>query len=74
MSTTTQCALIARHLKSGKSITQSDAERLMGVGRLAARVRDLKDDGMCIDREMVRVRKSNGEEARVARYSIGRRS
>lgn len=55
----TQCAQIAKHLKSGRAITALEALQRYRVFRLAARIRDLKDKGMRIEKIMVR----RGEKA-----------
>ena len=58
---------VLRHLKKKGPLTQRQADRLYGIGRLAARVHEISEP---IEREMIRVRKANGEETRVARYSL----
>lgn len=54
MSTTSQRAEIARHLKAGKSITPLEALHKWGVFRLGARIFELRARGMKIDRVMVK--------------------
>lgn len=56
---------ILNHLKSGKSLTPTEALSLFGCFRLAARISDLKSQGFVIETEIV---KSNGK--RYARYFI----
>lgn len=56
---------ILNHLKSGKSLTPTEALSLFGCFRLAARISDLKSQGFVIETEIV---KSNGK--RYARYYI----
>ena len=46
--TPTQSELIRQHLESGKDITGLDALNLYGCFRLAARINELKDDGLDI--------------------------
>lgn len=59
---------ILEHLKSGKSLTPIDALREYRVLRLAARIRDLRDDGYPIITVM-ETDKRTGK--RWARYSMG---
>lgn len=47
----TQVDAIRAHLESGKSITPLDALRDYGCFRLAARVDDLRRQGLCITTE-----------------------
>lgn len=63
-----QGADVLAHLRRGERLTQLDALRLYGVGRLAAVVFDLKRAGHDIRSEMVGVEKANGSAARVATY------
>ena len=51
----TQNEAILNHLKSGNSITPRDAYLKFACLRLAARIKDLRDDGHTIHREMVTV-------------------
>jgi hypothetical protein len=44
---------IKAHLESGKPITALQALNEFGCLRLAARIKDLKDSGMIIDKVMV---------------------
>ena len=53
--TETQNKKIRAHLLSGKSITPIEALNLYGCFRLAARIRNLKDQGVDIDKIMVDV-------------------
>lgn len=59
---------ILKHLKSGKSLTPIDAMREYKVLRLAARIRDLRDEGYPIITVM-ETDKRTGK--RWARYSMG---
>lgn len=38
--------LVRRHLSSGKTLTQAEARQVYGIERLAARVAELKKDGL----------------------------
>jgi hypothetical protein len=51
----TQNQQIAKHLKAGKSLTALQALNRFGCFRLASRVRELKDQGMRIDSEKIKV-------------------
>jgi hypothetical protein len=62
--TVTQTNEIKAYLKMGYRITAIDALEKFGCFRLAARIKDLKDEGMEIDKVMVET--VNG--ARVAQY------
>jgi hypothetical protein len=57
-----QRAAIARHLKSGKSLTALEALNKFGCLRLAARCYDLKQQGMSIHTYTARV--GSGEKAK----------
>ena len=76
MNKKTQCKDVKRWLESGYTLTQKDAEKMFGIGRLAARIGDLKHDpyNLDIEREMVAVTKANGTKTRVARYSLAART
>ena len=64
-STDSQTAIIKGWLLNGYSLTTLEALTMFRCFRLAARVADLRDEGMPILTEMVDI---NGK--RVARYSI----
>lgn len=66
-----QCELVLDYMKRNGGITAAEAFLEIGVGRLAARIHDLKEDGVSIEREMIEVEKKDGTTAEVARYSIG---
>ena len=57
-------ALLAHLMRDDAGITSLEALRLYGIGRLAARVYELKQAGHQIKEEMVQV----GEGKRVSRY------
>lgn len=67
---TSQCGQILAYLKKGKTLTPAEALKRFGCLRLAARVRDLRDQGYRIRTEMIRVMAANGRMARVARYAM----
>lgn len=60
---------ILAYLQEHGSITQKEANRKLGVGRLAARVSDLKAMGYDIQTEIITVRTRRGK-SRVARYTL----
>ena len=62
--TVTQTKEIKAYLKMGYRITAIDALEKFGCFRLAARIKDLKDEGMEIDKVMVETISG----ARVAQY------
>ena len=63
----TQAEALLNHLRnSDEGITSLEALKLYGIGRLAARVYELKQDGHAISEELVEV---NGGK-RVSRYRL----
>ena len=67
-----QCAAIAKHLqKPGARLTSMQALQLYGCARAAARVDELRKQGMAITTNMVTVIGSNGP-SRIAEYSLAR--
>ena len=62
-----QRAQIRKALENGEALTAGDALRRFGCFRLAARIWDLKQDGLAITKEMV----SRGD-AKVAEYRLSR--
>ena len=65
-SSASQCKRIKAHLESGLSLTGMDALRLFGCWSLPRRICDLKERGMRIKSETIRL--DNGK--RVTRYSL----
>lgn len=53
MRTESQNKVLRKHLESGKSIAPMQALNRFGIYRLAARIRNLKDDGMNISTTMI---------------------
>ena len=64
-----QCERLLGRLQRGP-ITPMEAWQELGVYRLAARVKDLKDAGHKIVKQTVNVANRFGESCRVARYSL----
>lgn len=67
----TQCNLLLAHFESGGSLTAMEAAKLYSVGRLAARVSDLRRSGYPIKGDMVSVKNQFGDTCRVKRYYMG---
>jgi hypothetical protein len=67
MRTDSQNALIKGWLMNGRSLTTLEALNMFGCFRLAARISNLRDEGMDIHTEIVEI-----NDKRVARYSIKR--
>lgn len=59
------------HLRTGRTLTQVEALATYGIGRLAARVGELRDAGHDVRTKMERVRKADGSTANIARYLLG---
>ena len=65
-----QAAQIAKHLqKPGARLTSMQALQLYGCSRAAARIDELRKQGMSIKTDMITVIGSNGP-ARIAEYSL----
>ena len=65
-----QVNALRQHLLEGNSITGLQAAMLFGIGHLPRRILDLKESGLPIASEFIKVEKSNGREARVKKYFI----
>ncbi|SFI70016.1 Helix-turn-helix domain-containing protein [Pseudomonas guineae] len=65
-----QCAAIRRHLETGKTITAIEALDAFGCFRLAARINDLINAGLAVERTLVAVINRDGKKVRVAEYSM----
>ena len=61
---------ILRRLEAGQALTTLDAERAFGCRRLAARIKDLRDEGYPIKTKMVEVKNRFGRPCRVAKYRL----
>ena len=66
----TQADMVLDYLERNGSITQDQADRELGIRRLAARIHDLARRGIAIDREMVEVRNRRDEVCTIARYTL----
>jgi hypothetical protein len=65
----TQSTMIAKHLRMGRKLTPQQALQLYGCMRLAARIAELKEQGMAIDTHIKTVQTRTGK-ARVAEYTL----
>ena len=65
------CDLILGHLKTHGSISHYEAEDMYGCTRLAARIKDLKNRGVEIEKDMVNGRNRYGQPCRYAVYRLG---
>ncbi|MEN8008712.1 MAG: helix-turn-helix domain-containing protein, partial [Candidatus Krumholzibacteriota bacterium] len=63
MKTQTQRNKVLVHLNSGAALTPLEAQKRYGIGRLAARIKELRDQGF----DIVDIRKEAG-----TRYSVYR--
>lgn len=66
----TQKERVLEHINSYGSITQLEAIREYGIMRLASRIKDLKNDGYSIKKEMVENKNRWGEIVRFAKYTL----
>ena len=67
----TQCERVVEYIRNHGSITQAEASKYLAVGRLAARVSDLRARGVKIVTETVKVKNRFGDKTEVARYKLG---
>jgi hypothetical protein len=65
-----QCASILKWLRDGKPITPLLALDQFGCFRLAARIGDLRRQGLAIDSSMITVTNRDGSHSRVAEYRL----
>lgn len=66
----TQTDRLYAYLKKHGPIDGLTAWRQLGIYRLGARIFDLKESGVKINRKMKRVLNRDGEETRVAEYRL----
>ena len=64
-----QAKQVLEYIQEHGSITQREALRKLGVGRLAARISDLRAEGYNITTEIIKVH-TKGGKAHVARYTL----
>jgi hypothetical protein len=65
-----QCASILKWLSEGKPLTPLMALDKFGCFRLAARIKNLKDDGHAITSNMITVTNRDGGTSKVAEYRL----
>lgn len=66
-----QCRLVLEYLYENGSITHHEADRELGIARLAARIFDLASKyGYAFDREIVYDTNRRGEPVHYARYRL----
>jgi len=65
-STDSQTALIKGWLLNGRSITQLDALNMFGCFRLAARISNLREEGLDIVTDIITI-----NDKRIAKYYLG---
>ena len=58
------------YLSQGNEITEDDAPKKLGIGRLSARILDIKRKGFPVATERREVKKANGKTARIAVYTM----
>ena len=61
---------LRQHLMAGKAINPLEAWRTLGIYRLAARVHDLRKEGVDVRSEFVKVTNQFGEPCRVKQYRL----
>jgi len=66
----TQNGAVLAALEAGEEITQLDALRRWGIGRLAARIHELRHGGAKIKTALRTVKAASGRRCRIAVYSI----
>lgn len=68
--TSSQRVKIRQHLEAGNPLTALQAINHFGCARLAARIGELADGGMPIERRWLRVQNRQGKWVRVAEYRL----
>ena len=64
----TQNKALRSHLLKGKTITQPEAMQTMLIGRLAARINDLINDGLAIESRFVPYERADGKVVQIKKY------
>lgn len=64
---------IRDYMTAHGGITQAEAFLELGIGRLGARIFEMRERGIPIDAQMIQVIKKDGSEAYVAKYSIAKK-
>lgn len=66
----TQIIRIYDYMQKYGSLTSKEAQDKLGVARLAARISEMRRDGVPIKKEMVKSKNRYGETVYFARYSF----
>ena len=66
-----QCDMILHHLKTHGSISHREAEQEYGIARLAARIADLRAQGVVIVSEIVTGKNRHDKTVHYAVYKLG---
>ena len=66
----TQTQKILQYLENFGSISSYEAVVELGITQLAARLRNLEDDGYVFNRETIKGKNRLGEDARYIKYSL----
>ena len=66
----TQKQRILNYLKEHKSITQLEAINIFWDWRLSAKIYQLKKEGYPIKTEMIKVKRADGSDAYVSKYTL----
>jgi len=66
----TQCDKVLKYINDFGSITPLEAINDLGIMRLAARINDLSNKGIEINREIVKSKNRYGEIVHYAKYSL----
>lgn len=67
----TQNKMLKAYLLNGGTITQPEATKLFGIGRLASRIYDLKEMGLNIESRFIfYTRKFDGKKTRIKNYYL----
>lgn len=72
MKALSQRAWVLAQLELGRSLTAGEASKEYGIGRLAARIDELREDGHNIKTAMVESFNRRGQTVRIARYWMKR--
>lgn len=70
MAKESHCRSILQHMKEYGSINHFEAEDKYGCTRLAARIKNLRNQGVTIETKMVEGKNRHGEPTRYAVYKL----
>lgn len=59
---------LIQYLRTHRTITSREAMEFLGIERLAARVSELRSQGVAIKSRTIRVKNMFGEECRISQY------